>query len=172
MSDSGDSDLLHLFESRGLPNEAILDPFCLVNAQNHIIYANAAMKSLLNLRKREIDAKPIFCDLIKLSACKDGCEITKAINFGKALRLDEVPATRGESKMRIILRVIPLLEKKGPANRGAIITLRDTTADVVVQAKYHKLMEMIQGKNEKIEDLEYKLLELRAKVSRFSKIAR
>lgn len=128
--------------------EAVLDPLCVVNHKNEVIYANLAMKGLLGLTGKDLKEYPVFCDRVKLPACEKECQIQHAIDSQEMLRLDETPSTKitpkGHDKMRAIVKVVPFTEDQ---LKGAIITLRDTTGEVLLQAKYHKILQILQEGN-------------------------
>jgi hypothetical protein len=156
-----------------LPNlTASLDCVCVVDKSNHIVHMNLAMKSFLGLRGGRSSKTPVFCDVLKLVACEKGCQILDAIdtgNTGNTLRLDEAPATRGDAKLRVLVKVIPLhdVDEKVPSEPvGAMITLRDTTGEVILQAKYHKTMQLLSEKDSKIRALDDKITDLQAALRR------
>jgi PAS domain-containing protein len=133
---------------------AVIDEFCRVR------YANGQMRSLLGLTARELSHAPIFCDCITLAACQPKCELQKVIDSGKGLRLDESPAERGDNKMRITLKAAPLYypgKQKGPKPLGAIVTARETTGEILLQAKYHRAMLLLEEKDQEILELADKL---------------
>lgn len=144
--------------------QASLDSICIINKKGQIVYLNLAMKTFLNLPARELKKLPVFCDVIKMAACERGCQINEVLNTGEALRLDEAPAMRGNEKMRVLLKVSPLYDPESPKDQGpvgAIMNLRDTTGEVLLQAKYHKLIQLIADKDAKIAALEERLNTLR-----------
>ena len=143
--------------------EASLDPICVVNGENRIMYMNMQMKNFLGIRLKDLENGVIFCDLVKLSSCRERCQILESIQSAAAMRFDETPATRGADKLRVSLKTVPLLDGPSRASLpvGAIITLRDTTGEILLQAKYHKLLELIHQKAERIEALEDKIESLR-----------
>lgn len=136
--------------------EVCLDPVCVVDASGQIVFLTTPMGSLLKVRPRELKRGVVFCDAIKLAACVKECQVRKAIGSGKGIRLDETPGTIGGEKMRGMLQVIPL-----PKGLGALISVRDTTADVLVLAKYHKLTDELDRKELKIAELEVRLESMR-----------
>lgn len=126
--------------------DASIDPVCVVDTANKILHLSASMKAFLSVRPRELSKGLVFCDLLKLSACESGCKILHTIKSGTNLRLDETPASRGDMKLRVVLKAVPLYdpEDKSETPIGAIISVRDTTGEILVQAKYHKLMQIIE----------------------------
>lgn len=137
--------------------DSSMDCVCVVDIAGQVIYCNTPMRAFLGLRNRELGKKPVFCDLIKLSACDSACQIDQVIQTGAVVRLDESPASKGKDKLRVSLRALPLFDEDGSKRIGAIITLRDTTGEVLLQAKYHKLLEIAVQKDAKIAELDEKI---------------
>lgn len=134
--------------------EASLDPVCVVDHECRVVYMSQSMRSLLGVRPRDLaQKKPVFCDLITLTACKAKCRIEQVIQSGEAFRLDETPAVKGETKLRVGIKAAPLL----PGKLGAVIHLRDTSAEILLQAKYHKSLQIIEEKDLMILQLEEKV---------------
>jgi transcriptional regulator with PAS, ATPase and Fis domain len=150
--------------------DACMDPICVVDDKNRIVYFNLPMRSLLGIRPRQIKEKKIcFCDIVKLAVCKPSCQIMEVLESGISARFDETPATRGEDKFRLTLKVTsfqqPGTGKKGPV-MGAIISVRDVTGDFLVQAKYHKALQLLEQRDSKIATLEEKAESLRQALRR------
>jgi len=136
--------------------EASLDGIAVLDVDCRIQYANSSMRSLLGISGRELAKSPVFCDCIILSACAAQCELQRVANTGATLRLDESPAERGEDKMRISLKAIPLYypgKQKGPTPLGVIVSARETTGEILLQAKYHRAMLLMQEKDQAILEL-------------------
>ncbi len=148
--------------------DASLDPVALVNAENRIIYVNLAMKSLLTLKGRDVRQKPVFCDLLKLAACSKKCQVLESIRTQSAVRLDEVPAVLGGKKLRVVLKAQPLVDPDSPAKGaiGSIVTVRDTTAEILLQAKYHKAYQLLQDQIAESERLKERISYLEASLRR------
>jgi PAS domain-containing protein len=150
--------------------DASLDPVCIVDASNHILYFNLPMRSLLKLKLRQIQEKKIcFCDVLKLSVCSKRCRILEALATAEIARYEEIPAARGPDKFRMTVKVAPYREvnsgKNGPVV-GAFITIRDVTGEFLVQAKYHKALEIIEQRTEEIQDLEFRVRSLQQTLKR------
>ncbi|HUP57129.1 MAG TPA: PAS domain-containing protein, partial [Bdellovibrionota bacterium] len=150
--------------------DACMDPICVVDAGNRIVYFNLPMRSLLGVRPRQVQDKKIcFCDIVKLAVCKPSCQIMEVLESGGSARFDETPATRGEDKFRLTLKATafnqPGTGKKGPI-MGAIISVRDVTGDFLVQAKYHKALQLLEQRDTRIAELEEKADTLRLALRR------
>lgn len=164
------SEFLKRFQAEMKPAfDASLDPVCIVNTSNQILFYNLAMKSFLGLRNRELGKKLVFCDLLKLSVCEPSCQVKHLLQTGMPIRIDESPAAKGRDKLRLSLRAVPILDPEAKLNTpplGAVITLRDTTGEILLQAKYHKLLELMVEKDAKIADLDEKLQAMRTALRR------
>lgn len=138
--------------------DASLDPTCVIDPDCRVVFMSQSMRTLLGVRPRDLAQKNlVFCDLIKLTACKDGCKIAQVIKTGEPFRLDETPASRGDTKLRVGIKVGALKTEGETAAAGAVICLRDTTAEILLQAKYHKSLQIIEEKDLTILDLEEKV---------------
>lgn len=132
-----------------------LDAVGVVDLECRIRFANPLMRALLGVSTREIAQAPVFCDCLTLAACSQECEIKKVLTLGKELRLDEAPAGRDDVKMRVSLKAVPLHYpgKQRGQLLGAIISARETTGEILLQAKYHRTMLLLQEKEQEIAEL-------------------
>jgi hypothetical protein len=142
--------------------EGSLDAVCVVNHASEIVYLNGPMRTLLKLRPSAQDGAVKFCDTVKLSICGESCQIAASIKDAKTARFEEIPASRGDEKLRVTLKVAPL----GEPSIGALITLRDVTGDFLLQAKYHKTLGVLEEKDHKISELETQVTSLKAALKR------
>jgi len=148
---------------------ASLDAICVVNFHNELAYMNIAMKNLLGSGAREFKKKPLFCDHLKLQLCSKSCQVQEAIKSGESISLHETTAVSKGNKLRLIFKLIPIYdpeESKKPAPIGAIISVRDTTAEVLLQAKYHKLIHLMTERDEVIKVMQGRLGTLREAVKK------
>lgn len=150
----------NLLKSMAPAIEGSLDGICMLNRDCEIVYANAAARHLLKLRVRDIKLNKVFCDIIKLSCCSQNCQIDKSMKVKESIHFDELPVVLNDHKMRIMLKGIPLFGRKDSDPVGILLTIRDTTAEVLVQAKYHKLAVIMKEKQEEIDELKAKLRRL------------
>jgi hypothetical protein len=149
--------------------DASLDAIAIVDESNRIVYANVAMKNFLAVPARDFKKNPVFCDLVKFAACEKTCQMLHVIKSGEMVRLDETPAAKPNEKVRVLLKAVPLLNPEDPnasAPIGAIITVRDTTGEILLQAKYHKVMQLLGEKDTKINELMDRLNALRTALRR------
>ena len=148
-----------------------MDAVAFVNNGCGIVHADASMKNLLEIKPRDLSAQRKFCDFFKLSVGDDKCQIEEAMRTGEILRFDECAAFKREKqKLRVSIKIVPFF-KPGEDNekgtlQGAIITLRDTSAELLTQAKYHKLVELNEKKDLAISALDAKIKALRQRMSR------
>lgn len=140
--------------------ESSLDGVCVLDTDCRIKYANAQLRSLLGLSGRQVTRAPVFCECITLAACTPKCLISKIFDSGKKLRLDETPAERGDSKIRVSLNAVPVFypgKQKGSKPLGIIISARETTGEILLQAKYHRTMLMLQERDREVLELAERL---------------
>lgn len=133
--------------------ESSLDAMAVLDGDCRVKYANAQMRSLLGLSGREVTRSPVFCECIRLADCTPKCLVSKVMQTGKSLRLDEAPAERGDTKMRVSLNVVPFHypgKQKGSTPLGLIVSARETTGEILLQAKYHRAILMLQEKDREI----------------------
>ncbi len=137
-----------------------LDPTGVIDAEGRLVAMNPAMRSLLGIRGRKRPGKIILCDAIGLTVCEGRdprrCRLVHVATHGKHLKLDEVPATIQGEMAQITLRAIPV----GKPPWGAVVTVRNTTAETLVQAKYHRAVEFMHERDEKIAVLQRRLRRL------------
>ena len=148
---------------------ASLDAYCIVDKDTSILHSNFLMKSLLGLKPKDFQSKRKFSTLLELTENRSGCVVEKAIKKDDPIRFDETPATIGGKKFRLSIKITPFKDpdgdKKSPA-LGAIIMLRDTTAELLTQAKYHKVAEQVAELEEQVVKYKDMLVRLRANYGR------
>jgi|GEM_PF-1337927 len=157
--------------------ELSIDPVCVVNEKKEVVYMDLAMKSLLGLKGRELRKRMIFCDLLKLPICSPkangecrDCQIDKVIKKAHNIRIDEVPATRGTKKLRVSIKASAIHDAGGKVI-GAVISVRDTSGEVLLQAKYHKILDVLKVQEQQIHDLEEKVHSLYSSLRRARNIS-
>jgi hypothetical protein len=155
--------------------ETAMDPFCVIDDKCGVVYMNRPMKALLSVKPRQLQANMHFCKFIALSACSESCKVERIVSHEEPLRLDESPAVLNTRKIRILLRGMPLYEEGSRSGKpiGAIISMRNTTGEILVQAKYHKLGLILEEKDIRISELEtqVKNLQLTLKKAAISRIS-
>lgn len=138
--------------------EGSIDPCALLDNHGHIIYANAAMRTMIGLRgKSSQTTKKKFLELIKIKDDRVIAFFKMAEDSPMERRYDEVPAELKSEKIRVCFKARVLKVSRNSPALGILVTLRDTTGEVLLQAKYHKSLEMLQMKDDKILALEEKI---------------
>jgi PAS domain S-box-containing protein len=140
--------------------ESSLDPVCVVDAEKRIVYLTTAMSSLIGLRARELARGVSFCEAVKFGGHGSGCHIRKIIDGDEAVRVDQVPATIGGERRRVLFKGVPVRGASGKAEL-ALVSLRDTTGEVLLQAKYHKTLMLLDHSRKEGEELRERVKELR-----------
>ena len=145
--------------------DASLDCIAIVNEANLVVYANLAMKNFLGIKESSLKKGVGFCNLLKLHVCQKSCKILEAMKDQENFRTDESPATLNGEKMRVSLKAVPVLASQvgleGDRTVGAVISLRNTTAEIILHAKYHKLFLVIENKDEQLVEMRNKLSAIR-----------
>lgn len=139
--------------------DASLDSYFVVDDKSELVLMSPGLRALLKLRPKSGAKNKKFCDSIELSVCKKGCVIDRLLESGEDFRFDETPAVQGDSKMRLTIKGVPIYSanKRRKKPIGAIVTVRDTSGEIIVQAKYHKALNIISEKEEEIAKLEDKI---------------
>ena len=142
--------------------DASLDAVCVIDPDKKVCYGNLAARTLLKLKSRELKSQPKLPDLLKMPT-EQNSQLGELLKEGIALRFDETPVSLAGEKARVSLRAVALRSgaKSDSAIVGAVVNFRDSTAEIVLQAKYHKVMEILAAKDSKIADLEERLKQLR-----------
>ena len=138
-----------------------MDPLCIVGQECEILHLNLAMRAVLGIKGRQRPASLDFCAFVKLSAFAEGCPVRRLIESGESVQHDQTPAVIAGHKMRILFRAVPFMTDSDGRVLAALIALRDTTGEVLLQAKYHKLKQMVAERDGTITILEEKLKRIR-----------
>lgn len=153
--------------------ESALDAVAAVDRSGKVVYCNNAMRTLLKLRPRQLNQGASIFDVLKFPSQKVH-PAQAVLDNGEPVRLDEAPAAIGEQKLRVSLKAVPArIPRRDGATKaedapivGVVIQVRDTSGEILVQAKYHKVMEKLSEKDDQIRKLEGKVRDLREKVAR------
>jgi hypothetical protein len=140
--------------------EAFLDAVCLTDATGSILHANAAMRILLGLQTKQLSRVPAprFQDFVTLPTVPGNNPFDPKLFEKGCFRLDEAPATKASGeKARILLLVTQVRDIASPQTVGHFINIRDTTAEILLQAKYVKLQQILEKKEAEIQDLRHQL---------------
>lgn len=122
-------------ENRGL-TEIFLDAYCIVDVLSNVVDFNIAFSDLCGYTYRKVFKIGSFCDLVKLEICPHQCPGKQIVTSQRPIRLDELEgSSRAFPNLRLILAGVPLFTKSGEI-MGAMLTLRNVTAEDELQKKY------------------------------------
>jgi len=117
-------------------SEVFLDAYCVVDILNNVVDFNIAFTEMCGESFRKVLKVGNFCDLIKTEFCPHQCPAKQIITSERSIRLDEIT---GESKafprLRLIIGGIPIFSDEKEII-GALLTIRDVSAEDVLQKKY------------------------------------
>ncbi len=128
--------------------DAGMDAAVVVDREMRVIYANAAYVHLTGRRPREFERSKVagMChEHFGLLSCEEGCVGLRTMESGRAMRVDEVQATRKALRLHIV--AIPLLDGDGVV-WGAIEQYRDVTAESNMQEKYLRMLDQERAQRE------------------------
>jgi len=114
--------------------DVFLDAYCVVDISGKVVDFNLAFTELVGESHRKTIKIGNFSDLVHLQT-----EINPCIDVmisEKALRLDEVMgSTKSYPELKLIIGAVPIFSKSREVV-GALITLRNVTAEAVLLSKY------------------------------------
>jgi PAS domain S-box-containing protein len=121
--------------------ENIVDPVFLVDKGFNVWYYNRAFEQAVGVRMSSRQYKDRPChELLGLSICKDACIMKQAVSQKKAVRLAEIVGrTAGAEDKMFHMNAVPVTGGDGNPF-GALIFLRDITAEAQMQEKYKRLV--------------------------------
>jgi PAS domain S-box-containing protein len=141
--------------------ESSLDPIALVDDQVRVIYASPSMRQLIGLQARDLKKGVSLSVYFQLDADKSQVFWKDFFSKMESQRLDEVPASGNGIKMRVQFKAVPLMLNE---MKGAVISIRDTSPEIIMQAKYKRLKQMVAEREEVIAELEEKLHSIRTTI--------
>jgi signal transduction histidine kinase len=129
-----------------------VDAAVVLDADLRVLYHNAPYQSYSGLRGRAIEratAGGACCrDHFRLEICARDCVARRAMATRRAVRLDEIRATRADGQE------LTLIVTASPLEGGLVIeTYRDVTADARIQRKYKVLLENERQQKESLEQM-------------------
>jgi hypothetical protein len=136
--------------------EAFLDAVCLTDANGIVLHANPAMRILLDLQTKQINRSPgpRFQNFITLPMVANNNPFNPSIFEKGTFRLDETPATKSNGeKARVLLLVTQVRDTENHEIVGHFVNIRDTTAEILLQAKYVKLQQILERKEAELQEL-------------------
>jgi PAS domain S-box-containing protein len=136
--------------------EGSVDAAVVLDADRRILYYNRAYEASTGLRGRQlaqrVAAGDRCFDVFPLEICKTDCLGCKARDVGRALRLDEIRAVRGDGEeLTFIVAAVPV--KLDSGDTVVIETYRDVTADVRIQRRLKVLLERERRAKENLEEV-------------------
>jgi len=139
--------------------DASLDPACIVMADGTVHSGNAAFRSLVKKSQRDLDGKCRLLDLLRLTDERDEASLGAAIREGKKFQTVEAPASLEGHKVRLSVKTAAVQLPGAKAGRplGSLVCLRDSTGEVLVQAKYLKLLKILEEKDQLVSELKDRL---------------
>jgi PAS domain-containing protein len=137
--------------------EAFLDAVCVTDATGAILHANPAMRVLLGLQTKQLSRTPPpkLTDFLTLPSVPGNNPFAPALFEKGALRYDEAPATKvdGGERIRILLLITQIREPITQEVQGHFVNVRETTAEILLQAKYLKLQQILEKKEAELQEL-------------------
>jgi PAS domain S-box-containing protein len=131
-----------------------LDPVAVVDNEGVVVHANKAMKNFLGLKGKTIRGNPVFSIIVHLTEHNNVDPIEEVIKTGEIYQKDQAPAEVDGEKKRLLIKAYALKDLSGSNIVGAFIILRDTTGEVLLSAKYQKVMKENEDLKKKVEKLE------------------
>ncbi len=136
--------------------EGSVDAAVVLDADRRILYYNRAYEASTGLRGRQlaqIVADGARCyEVFPLEICKTECLGCKARDVGRALRVDEIKAVRGDGEeMTFIVAAVPVALDDDTS--VVIETYRDVTADVRIQRRLKVLLERERQAKQNLEEI-------------------
>lgn len=121
--------------------ESLTEPVFLVDKAFNVWYSNRAFEQATGVRMSSKKFKDKPChELLGLDICKENCVMKQAIAAARNVRLAEIGGTNaGGERKNFHINAIPLETAQG-TGFGALIFLRDVTAETQVHEKYRQLV--------------------------------
>ncbi|MBN19961.1 MAG: hypothetical protein CL678_01650 [Bdellovibrionaceae bacterium] len=135
-----------------------IDPVAVLDTSGTIIYLNQPMKTFLGFRSKNRAIGLKIHEVFKLNDKTAEHRIKDSYTQGDSFKLHEIPATSGERKVRVSIHCAPI--KENGEIVGGYTTLRDTSSEFLVQAKYHKVIHLNETQKIEIENLQDRVKKL------------
>jgi len=118
----------------GTTLEVFLDPFCIVDISGAVVEFNIAFSELVGESHRTIRKKARLDHLVQFLGPTN--PFFEVVSTGRPLRIDTVPAsTKANPEAKLDIGAVPIFSRGGIII-GALLTLRNVTADHNLLAKY------------------------------------
>ena len=124
-----------------------LDPLCIVDNSNKIVYFNHELRVLFDLDPKDLRANPCFCDILKMDICNNSCQLEEVLKQGVTISHECISAKLRNKETRIKIKVFPIknfeLNSENPGGDskiGAVIQIRDLSQQILTESKYRILV--------------------------------
>jgi two-component system, NtrC family, sensor kinase len=136
--------------------EGSVDAAVVLDTDRRILYYNRAYEASTGLRGRQLAqrvAAGAHCyEVFPLEICQHHCVGCKARDVGRAVRVDEIKAMRGDGEeLTFIVSAVPVSLENG--TKVIIETYRDVTADVRIQRRLKALLERERQAKQSLEEV-------------------
>ncbi|MCB9563071.1 MAG: PAS domain-containing protein [Kofleriaceae bacterium] len=136
--------------------EGSVDAAVVLDRDRRVLYYNRAYEASTGLRGRQLAQKVAagaHCyEVFPLEICQHDCLGCKARDAGRALRVDEIKAVRGDGEeLTFIVAAVPV--SLGDGVNVIIETYRDVTADVRIQRRLKVLLERERQAKQSLEEV-------------------
>ena len=121
--------------------ENLAEPVFLVDKAHNVWLYNRAFEALVGVRmsSRRYEVQPCHA-LLGLDICRDSCAMMRAVESGQNVRLAEISGTTADGERHTVhINVVPLTNEAG-GSFGALVFLRDITAETRIHQKYKELV--------------------------------
>jgi len=132
------TDALRLWVQRHKPViDILLDAFAIVDVQNRVVDFNVAFNELCGESYRKTLKIGNFCELLPTERCPENCPAKEILITGKPVRIDELKAhSKAYPNLQMIVGGVPIYADNGGPLLGAMLTLRNVSAEMELQKKY------------------------------------
>ena len=122
-------------------SEGLTDPVFLVDRNFNVWHYNRAFEAVVGIRLGSRRYKGAPChQLLGLTICKDHCVMKQAVESNETVRLAEIDGRNSAGEDHTFhITAIPLTKADGVAF-GALIFLRDITAEATIHRKYKQVV--------------------------------
>jgi PAS domain S-box-containing protein len=136
--------------------EGSVDAAVVLDTDRRILYYNRAYEASTGLRGRQLAQKVAAgarCyEVFPLEICQTDCVGCRARDVGRAVRVDEIKAMRGDGEeLTFIVAAVPVTLHDG--TMVIIETYRDVTADVRIQRRLKGLLERERQAKQNLEEV-------------------
>lgn len=139
-----------VLEALKLFGPVLTDAWFVVDEQDRIVALNAAFHQLFPRAIARNLKSMTCCEAVSLPTREGDRCLRRLCVSGGPFRLSEIDAEVGGQKLRLVISAVPLAF--APEKVGALIVLRDVTADARVQARYRELVDGMERQRRELEE--------------------